>query len=96
MILSWSADITINQRKISEVIIDPHYEEKHSESINDELVLNLVKALDGGNYIPQTRRGVFEYFVRNDISYGGKLYRLIWTLEDTKIFIGVVNAFRRK
>jgi len=29
------------------LIIDPHYEEKHAESINDEIIIELVKTLDG-------------------------------------------------
>jgi hypothetical protein len=35
-------DIIVNGRKIIEVVIDPHYEERHSDTINDPLILELV------------------------------------------------------
>ena len=34
--------IVVNRKRISKVIIDPHYEEKHAESISDEIILKLV------------------------------------------------------
>jgi hypothetical protein len=42
--------ILVNGENYSEVIIDPHYEEKHSEHINDELILALTpsKSLQTG------------------------------------------------
>jgi hypothetical protein len=39
----YNISITVNEVLISKVIIDPHYEEKHAESINDEIILELVK-----------------------------------------------------
>lgn len=39
--------IVVNGRFYSEVIIDSHYEEKHSENITDELILSLVVLLNG-------------------------------------------------
>ena len=44
---SYSILITVNDRAIHKVVIDPHYEEKHKESINDATILDLVKMLDG-------------------------------------------------
>jgi len=31
---------TINQRKIKEIHIDPHYEEKHGNYMTDEMIYN--------------------------------------------------------
>ena len=31
----YDIEVVINALKITKVIIDPHYEEKHAESIND-------------------------------------------------------------
>ncbi len=39
--------IAVNTILVNRVVIDPHYEQKHSESINDKLILNLIKVLDG-------------------------------------------------
>ena len=88
-------EITINGRKIIEVVIDPHYESRHSDSINDSLILELVKLLDGGTYEPNSLRDGFQYFVADPISLKGFNYRLVWLLEDEKLFVGVLNAFRR-
>jgi hypothetical protein len=87
--------ITVNEILITKVIIDPHYEEKHSESINDEIILNLVKTLDGQNFEPDDEKSPYSYFVTDGIVFNEKAYKLIWLLEDHEIYIGVINAYRR-
>ena len=47
--------ILINRVYITKVIIDPHYEEKHKESINDELILKLVNKLSGHIQLPDSQ-----------------------------------------
>lgn len=42
--------LLVNGVFISKIIIDPHYEDKHSESINDEIILNLVRTLNGQKF----------------------------------------------
>ncbi len=42
-------NILLNYREISRVIIDPHFEKKHSQSISDEIIVRLVKTLHGLN-----------------------------------------------
>ena len=76
------------------MIIDPHYEVKHTDSINDELIIELVKKLDGEDIGADSVDGPYSYFV-DEFEHKGKLYRLIWLLEDHQIYIGVVNAHRR-
>jgi hypothetical protein len=39
--------ITINGIRVVQVIIDPHYEIKHSDHIDDALILRLVQKLNG-------------------------------------------------
>lgn len=78
------------------MIFDPHYEERHADSITDGIILQLVKKLDGENIIPVQVSPPYSYFVQDKIEYGGKLYKLIWLLEDDEIYIGVVNAYRRR
>lgn len=88
--------ITINSRRIKKVIIDAHYEGKHRGSVNDELILRLVQLLDGGVFPLQDRNEPFEYFVTDHLKLEDKLYKLVWLLEDDQIYIGIVNAYRRK
>ena len=77
------------------MVIDPHYESKHSGSIDDQLILDLVKVLDGKFYRAEMDKGGFQYFVADPLEFRCATYRLVWLLEDDKLYIGVVNAFRR-
>ncbi len=92
---SYKVSLTVNDQTITEVIIDSHFEEKHSESINDEIILALVRKLDGGTFESDDSDDEFEYFKTEPIEHGGKNYRLIWLLKNECMYIGVVNAFRR-
>ena len=85
----------INRRRITKVIIDPHYEQKHSESIHDELIIRLVKTLDGEVIVPEQESSPYSYFKQDKIELDGKFYKLIWLLEDDEMYVGVVNAYRR-
>jgi hypothetical protein len=85
--------IRVNGIKVVQVLIDPHYEDKHRNSINDSLILDLVKELDGRRELPDTKAGRYSYFATL-IELSGKNYRLIWLLEDHSIYVGVVNAYR--
>lgn len=88
--------IEVNGRLVLKVIIDPHYELKHTGSVDDELILKLVRLLDGGTFPPvETKKG-FEYYVTDKLKVGGKFYKLIWLLEDYHLYIGIVNAHRSK
>ena len=87
--------ITVNDVRISQVVIDSHFEEKHSSYMSDNLILKLVDDLDGRRELPESKVGQFSYFATL-IEVGRKQYRLIWLLEDHSIFIGVVNAYRDK
>ena len=75
------------------MIIDPHYEEKHRSYMSDDLILNLVKELDGREELPETKTDRYSYFATL-IEFDERKYRLIWLLEDHAIYIGVLNAYR--
>lgn len=90
----YKINITVNERKIDQVVIDSHYEEKHKD-ISDEIILALVKTLDKRSFRPIGRKEGYEYFLEDMILLDGKNYKLIWLLEDREIYIGVVNCYRR-
>jgi hypothetical protein len=90
----YSVDLIVNNIRITKVIVDPHYEDKHSKSINDDIILNLVKTLDGKLFEVDAVKEPYSYFVTDEIVLDGKQYKLIWLLEDHQIYIGVVNAYR--
>lgn len=92
--------ITVNNHKITHVIIGRHYLEKHSRYMNDGIVLNLVMALDDKLFTADSITGSVEYFV-SDIQLKGaeksRTYRLVWIFEgDFLEIVGVINAFRTK
>lgn len=85
--------ITVNEEIYTEVVIDSHYELKHSDHISDELILALVLLLDGAEQLPEDTKGLFNYYT-TIIELKNKTYRLVWLLEDGKLYIGIINAFR--
>lgn len=93
---AYRIDITVNGIKINRVVISLHYEKKHSDSMNDDLILDLVGLLDGNEFIPEKIDGAFQYFKSEPLILNKKKYRLIWLLEENQIYVGVINAFRRR
>ena len=49
--------IQVNDRKIVQVVIDSHYEKRHSKAMTDELILKLVAQLDGRKEVPEASKG---------------------------------------
>ena len=47
--------IFVNGIKITQVVIDSHYEEKHRDSMSDDLILKSVVELDGRRELPDTK-----------------------------------------
>jgi hypothetical protein len=92
----YQISLIVNNPSILKVVIDPHFEAKHTGSIDDQIILRLVQNLSGKLFEPDATEGAFAYFVTDDILLDGKAYKLIWLLEDDSQYIGVVNAFRRK
>lgn len=48
----YDISIVFNDRRIKKLIIDPHFEEKHADSVTDEIIIALVKELDGLRMFP--------------------------------------------
>ena len=91
---SYAVNININGRDINEVVIDPHFEKKHSD-IDDALILELIGYLDGREFLPEESEGDWEYFMLDQLEHEGKLYRLVWCMRAQCLFIGIINCFRR-
>ncbi|MGK5086190.1 hypothetical protein WDW86_01420 [Bdellovibrionota bacterium FG-2] len=85
--------VLFNDRRFLRVEIDPHYETKHPE-MTDQIVLELIKQLDGKTSPAVDEDNGFKFFVEHP-SFQGKLYRIILTYSEEE-FLGVVNAFRVK
>ncbi|MBI1860035.1 MAG: hypothetical protein HYR96_03835 [Deltaproteobacteria bacterium] len=86
--------LTVNGRLITEVIIDSHYEQNHPD-MNDPLILELVKKLNGNEYKPGEVDEEWEFYAVDRLDHDGKQYRLVWCMKEHSLFIGVINAFRR-
>lgn len=83
--------ITVNGKSISRVLVDDHVR-KHKD-VTDDLILDLVKQLDGTDSLPDDVKGKFQYYV-NLFESGGKQYKIVWLLEKGKLYIGVVTVYR--
>jgi hypothetical protein len=93
----YPARLIVNGRVISEIVIDPHYEVKHLGSINDEIILDLIRIhLDGGIFpVDEVGKDGHEYFTTEPLYHQGKPFRLVWLLPADGDQLGVVNCFRR-
>jgi hypothetical protein len=91
---NYSVQLTINGRHINEVVIDPHCEIKHPD-MSDSLILELVKTLDGREFQLESRDGEWEFYMLDRLEYLDRQYRFVWCFRDHRLFIGVINCFRR-
>lgn len=89
-----SVSLTMGGHHLDEVWIDPHYEEKHKDSINDELILAIVKDLNGWLIVLSAVVGGYSFY-EADGAYDGKMYRLILVVPFDNRYLGVRNAYRR-
>jgi hypothetical protein len=85
--------ITLNKRRFDRVVIDPHYEKNHPD-ITDQLILELLKLLDGTESEPADEADGFIYLAR-EVYWQGKSYRIVLTC-CAESFLGVINTFRVK
>ena len=92
----YKADLFINEIHIKEIRISDHYEDNHKDSITDEIIIELISTLNNNSYEPDALDGSFKYFVNDHIELDEKKYKLIWLLEEGFIYVGAVNAYRRK
>jgi hypothetical protein len=92
--ISYAVTINVNGRLLSRVVIDQHYKNKHGDTINDLLILKLVKMINGRSYEIEKQVDNFQYFTIEPLIFSNKPYRLVITICIGDDFLGVVNAFR--
>lgn len=85
--------IHLNGLMLFKIIIDQHYKLSHPE-IDDEIILDLVSALNGLVVEPEATRGIFEYFKFEPVYRNAKPYRLVFLICQSENYLGVINAFR--
>jgi hypothetical protein len=90
----YTLKININGRNLNRVIIDQHYKEKHAESINDQLILDLIQTLDGRAFPIEEVHGEFQYFTVEPVLKGNSPHRLVLLICISDDYLGVINAFR--
>ena len=90
----YKVQLVFDRKHFDELWIDPHYENKHGESITDELILTLIQKLGERAVEPNAEGGGFRYYVI-EITYRQKLYRLILVRPANDSYVGVRNAYRR-
>ena len=88
--------LIVNGQQINRVMIDGHYEVKHSKVMNDPLILELIRTLNGRTFAVEaiTAEGWLIH-VNDPLYYGSRPYRLIWCSHPDEDYIGAINAFRR-
>ena len=86
--------VHINGLTLTRVVIDQHYAEKHIESVNDQIILDLVKSIDGEDFLIESERGDFQYFSAEPVFQNDEPFRLVMLLCIHDDYLGVVNVFR--
>lgn len=87
----YSRLITLNGRRFSRIVVDPHYEKNHPD-ITTLIILGLVELLNGTELDPVSESSGFKYFEKT-LTWKNRPYRLVITYTEDD-FIGVINAFR--
>lgn len=88
--------ITINGRKLNRVIIDQHYQTKHSATVDDRKILELVKTLNEEILPVDREEDGYQYFRVEPVIHNKSPYRLVLVIYIHDDFLGVINAFRVK
>ena len=57
----YPVSLVVNSLKLTEIVIDPHYELKHPY-MSDELIYKFALKLDGRKVIIEDRKKPYEYF----------------------------------
>lgn len=95
MYRKYDLDLVFNDTSFGEIWIDPHYETKHSGSINDLLILEILRSINDTQIEPNARITGFQFY-ELDALFKEKSYRLILVVPISLTYLGVRNAYRRR
>ena len=85
--------ISFNGKQRKPLVIDSHFRKKHPD-VKYEIIIDLVKSLDGGTYEPEETIDGWSYYAINGVPYKGAPYRLVLVTKEHEKFLGAINAFR--
>jgi hypothetical protein len=88
--------IIINKRKLKRLIIDQHYKKKHSSTVTDRTIIELVKTLNEETLPVDKEVDGYQYFRVEPVTHKKSPYRLVLVIYIHDDFLGVINAFRVK
>lgn len=83
--------ISINGKSINRIVIDDHIN-KHPD-ISHDVIIDLVRLLDGTEHIPDDIKENYEYFVSR-LELNAKTYKLVWLIESGQFYIGIITMHR--
>jgi hypothetical protein len=87
-------NVSISELYLDEVWIDIHYEKNHSESMNDELIFDLVDILDQFEYKQVDEKDGFDWYT-SEVKLDEKPYKVVWLIPPDINYLGIRNAYRR-
>ena len=85
--------LKINHHDINRVILDQHYKEKHPD-LTDQIILELIRSLDGEDFPIENERGDFQYFTAEPVFKDDSPYGIVMGLCFFDDYLGVINTFR--
>lgn len=88
--------VYVNGTWFHDVLIDEHVFQRHEESIDDVLALQLVSLLHMQDFVTEAvdKKGS-QYFVNDELILAERRYRLVWLVPPDNSYLGVRTAFRR-
>ncbi len=96
---TYTLNLKVNDKNIRTVLISQHYKIKHARYMSDDLILEIVLALDGKKFSVNSSTAGINYYAADVLlqrNGTGKIYRIIWLHEGDELeVLGVVNAYRR-
>jgi hypothetical protein len=86
----------INGRQLTEIHIDPHWEEDHADYMSDELIYKLAWQLVQVEewFVVEERKENWEYFSFDRLFQAWKAYKIVFCLQDGASFLGVRTCHR--
>ncbi len=87
-------NLNINKKRITKIIIDQHYKEKHDDHMSDKIILDVLREIDGSVFDIIAEDEEYQYFKVEPVYVLNTPYRLIFLLFIREDSLGVINCFR--